>query len=600
MAFLDKIIHRDHAPAESNHAEPKEPQERVIQDNDSSDLSLFARNEKEIEQNPDKVTQDAHLGVQKAEAVTLVWSKKAVYATYIWIWVCFFLLALQSSVSGTVINNAYANFESAPQVATANILYSIIGGVLKLPLAKILNLWGRAEGFLVFLAVYIVGLIIVAACNNPDSYAAGYVLFYIGYSELFLIMDVFMADTSGMRNRAFTFAFSQTPFICTAFAGPLAGQSFIDIATWRWGYGAFAIINTVAFLPLAIIFKYYQKKAERLGTYQREPSGRTTMQSIIHYAHEFDIVGAFLLMAGWVILLLPFSLVTAGRAGYSSATFIAMVVVGFVVLIVFGIWEKWGARVQFIKYELLKQRTVLGACCMSALAFFSFYCWDLYFYNFCSVVYDLSVSNAGYMLQIYNVGSCFWGVLFGLYIRWSKHFKYACLFFGLPLLILGAGLMIHFRGEDHGIGYIVMCQIFIAFGGGTLVIGEDMAVMASADREGVPMMLALIGLFSSLGGAIGQAVGAAIYNNTFIDALTSNLPDDLKSQAFNISNGGYLVQQANYAVGTPARDAINYAWGRSQMYGSIAATCLLILGVPAIAVWRNYNVDKRQNKGVLF
>ncbi|KAL4968093.1 putative siderochrome-iron transporter [Aspergillus stella-maris] len=599
MAFLDKIIHRDRAPAESVPAEPKGVQERVIPDSDSSDLDLFARNEKEIEQNPDQVTKDAHLGVQKAEATTLVWSKKAVYATYAWIWVCFFLLALQSSVSGTVINNAYANFENAPQVATANILYSIIGGVLKLPLAKILNLWGRAEGFLVFLGVYVVGLIIVAACNNPDSYAAGYVLFYIGYTELFLIMDVFMADTSGMKNRAFTFAFSQTPFICTAFTGPLAGESFINIATWRWGYGTFAIVNTVAFLPLAIIFKYYQKKAERMGLYHREGSGRTTMQSIYHYMHEFDIIGAFLLMAGWVILLLPFSLVTAGRTGYSSATFIAMVVVGFCVLIVFGIWEKWGARVQFIKYELLKQRTVLGACCMSALAFFSFYCWDLYFYNFCAVVYDLSVSNAGYMLQIYNIGSCFWGVLFGLYIRWSKHFKYACLFFGLPLLILGAGLMIHFRGEDHGIGYIVMCQIFIAFGGGTLVIGEDMAVMASADREGVPMMLALLGLFSSLGGAIGQAVGAAIYNNTFVDTLESRLPEDLKPQAFNISMSGYLGQQANYAVGTPARDAINYAWGRSQMYGSIAATCLLILGVPAIGVWRNYNVDKRQNKGVL-
>ncbi|KAL4923191.1 putative siderochrome-iron transporter [Aspergillus undulatus] len=599
MAILDKFISRDRAPAESTPAEPKKPQERVVQDSDSSDLSIFARNEKEIEQNPDKITQNAHLGVQKAEATTLVWSKKAVYATYAWIWVCFFLLALQSSVSGSVINNAYANFSSAPQVATANILYSIIGGVLKLPLAKILNLWGRSEGFLVFLGVYVVGLIIVAACNNPDSYAAGYVLFYVGYNELFLIMDVFMADTSGMRNRAFTFAFSQTPFICTAFAGPLAGQSFLEVANWRWAHGAFAIVNLVSFLPLAIVFKFYQKKAERMGLYQRESSGRTTMQSIIHYIHEFDIIGAFLLMAGWVILLLPFSLTSAGRAQYQDATFIAMVVVGFCVLLIFAAWEKWGARVQFIKYELLQQRTVLGACCMSALAFFSFYCWDLYFYNFCAVVYDLSVSNAGYMLQIYNVGSCFWGVVFGLYIRWSKHFKYACLFFGLPLLLLGAGLMIHFRGEDHGIGYIVMCQIFIAFGGGTLVIGEDMAVMASADREGVPMMLALLGLFSSLGGAIGQAVGAAIYNNSFVDALRSRLPDDLKSMAEQISAGGYTLQQSDYPVGSAGRDAINYAWGRSQMYGSIAATCLLILGFPAIAVWRNYNVDKKQNKGTL-
>ncbi|KAL4868635.1 hypothetical protein BDV12DRAFT_96981 [Aspergillus spectabilis] len=599
MAILDKIIpHTSRAPADSHPGESKGPEDKVIQDSDSSDLDLFARNEKEIEQSPDQVTQNAHLGIQKAEAAAMVWSKKAVYATYAWIWVCFFLLALQSAVSGTVINNAYAHFASAPQIATANILYSIIGGVLKLPIAKILNLWGRSEGFLIFLGVYAVGLIIVAACNNPDSYAAGYVLFWVGYNALFFIMDVFMADTSGMRNRAFVFAFSQTPFICTAFTGPLAGQSFLKVANWRWAHGAFVIINVVAFSPLAIVFKYYQKKAERMGLYQRERSGRTTVQSIIHYCHEFDLIGAALLMAAWILLLLPFSLTSSGRAQYKDASFIAMIVVGFCLLFVFAAWEKWGARVNFINYKLLKQRTVLGACCMAALAFFAFYCWDLYFYNFCIVVYDLDVAMAGYMLQIYNVGSCFWGVVFGLYVRWSKHFKNACLFFGLPLLILGAGLMIHFRGQDGEIGYIIMCQIFIAFGGGSIVIGQDMAVMASADREGVPMMLSLIGLFSSLGGAIGQAVGAAIYNNTFTDALRSRLPDDLKSQADTINMGGYLVQM-DYDVGSPARDAINYAWGRSQMYGSIAATCLLVLGIPAIGVWKNYNVDKKQNKGVM-
>ncbi|KAL4920363.1 major facilitator superfamily domain-containing protein [Aspergillus aurantiobrunneus] len=599
MAFLDKFIRRaDRAPAETSVEPKQESRDQAAQDTDSSDLSVFARNEKEIEQNPDQVTRDAHLGVQKAEAAALVWNKKTVYATYAWIWVCFFLLALQSSISSTVISNAYANFSSAPQVATANILQSIIGGVLKLPIAKILNVWGRSEGFCIFVGVYILGLIIVAACNNPDSYAAGYVLYYVGYNALFLIMDVFMADTSGLRNRAFTFAFSQTPFICTAFTGPLAGQSFLRIANWRWAHGAFAIINTVAFLPLAVVFKFYQKKAQKMGLYQRERSGRTMVQSIIHYVHEFDLIGAALLMAAWVLLLLPFSLASGGRAQYSDATFIAMVVIGFCLLFVFAAWEKWGARVQFIRYELLKQRTVLGACCMSALSFFAFYCWDLYFYNFCIVVYNLNESMAGYMYQMYNIGSCFWGVVFGLYIRWTKHFKYACLFFGLPLLMLGAGLMIHFRGENEGIGYVVMCQIFIAFGGGTLVIGNDMAVMASADREGVPMMLSLLGLFGSLGGAIGQAVGAAIYNNSFPDTLQSRLPDDLKAKTNEINVGGYLTQQS-YAMGTPARDAINYAWGRSQMYGSIAATALLVLGIPAIAVWRNFNVDKKQNKGVL-
>lgn len=324
-----------------------------------------------------------------------------------------------------------------------------------------------------------------------------------------------------------------------------------------------------------------------------------SVRGLVIYTHFGNLViGALLLMAAWILLLLPFSLEQDGRAQYNSATLIAMIVVGFCTLFIFAAWEKWIARVHFIQYELLKQRTVIGACCLAAISFFSFYCWDLYFYNFCIVVYNLSPSMAGYMLQIYNVGSCFWGVVFGLWIRYVKTFKYTCLFFGLPLLILGAGLMIHFRGEDGDLGYVIMCQIFIAFGGGTNLIGEDMAVMAAADREGVPMMLSLIGLFSSLGGAIGTAVQAAIYANIYPEAIRSALPDDKKSLTMKLYTGGYQAQM-KYDPGTPVREAANYAWGQSQKYGCIAATAVLALGIPSIAVWKNYRVDKKQNKGTM-
>lgn len=126
-----------------------------------------------------------------------------------------------------------------------------------------LTIWGRAEGFLVFVGIYLLGIIIIAACNGPNNYAAGYVLYWIGYDAIYLILDVFIADTSGLKNRAFSFAFVSTPFICTAFTGPLAAESFLKMATWRWAYGAFAIIMPFVFVPLAVVFKFYQMKLQR-------------------------------------------------------------------------------------------------------------------------------------------------------------------------------------------------------------------------------------------------------------------------------------------------------------------------------------------------
>ncbi|EGV63771.1 Siderochrome iron transporter 2 [Yamadazyma tenuis] len=592
--FFKKRSDREVAEAAFNGPEPVGDQEK------NSDLSRS--NSKEDDIHSDQVSIDAAPGVQKAEAITLVWDKKALYITYVWIWVCFFMLAFQSAIGNNVIFYAYADFSAAPQVSTAGILATIIGGVLRLPLAKTLTLWGRCEGFLVFVVVYLIGIIIIASCTGPSSYAAGYVLYWIGYDMIYMILDVFIADTSGLRNRAFAFAFASTPFICTAFTGPLAAQSFLTTGGWRWAYGAFAIIQVFVFVPLAVVFKFYEKKAEKLGQIKKNPSGRTIIQSIVHYIHDFDVVGAFILMAAFILFLLPFSLEQYGRAQYKSATFIAMVVIGVCLFPVFAIWEKFFARTHFVRWELFKKRTVVGACCLAAILYFSFYCWDLYYVYFVTVVYNLSTSDAGYMGQIYNVGSCFWGVVFGVWIRYTKHFKYTCLCFGLPLMFLGAGLMIRFRGQDSNIGYIIMCQIFIAFAGGTMVIGEDMAVMAAADQDGIPMMLALIGLFSSVGGSIGYAVAAAINANVFVDALTKALPAAQKDQAYTIYLGGVTTQTnaTLYPVGSEARDAINYAWGQTQRDGAIAATCILVLAIPAIAVWKNYNVDKKQIKGTVF
>lgn len=202
---------------------------------------------------------------------------------------CLFMLAFQSSVGGNVLYYAYSKFDSAPQIAVAGILAQIVGGVLKLPIAKVLNVWGRAEGLLVFFAVFQIGIIILATCTGPNSYAAGYTIYWVGYDAIYLILDVFIADTSGLRNRAFAFAFVQTPFICTAFTGPLAAQRLLaGGASWRWAYGIFAIVNMVVYCPLAFVFKYYESKAKKQGLLTRQNSGRTTVQSIVHYIHEFD------------------------------------------------------------------------------------------------------------------------------------------------------------------------------------------------------------------------------------------------------------------------------------------------------------------------
>ncbi|OQE94924.1 hypothetical protein PENNAL_c0003G04318 [Penicillium nalgiovense] len=381
-------------------------------------LNNLGRADKEIQAHPDEVSANVADGARKTEAVALVWK-------------CF---------SGQHGHHSGKHRRWSSQASRG----------------KILTLWWRAEGLIVFMGVYILGIIILAACNNVNSYAAG-----------------------------------------------------------RWAYGSFAIIMPFVFQPLAGVFKFYENKARKMGVLQRPVSGRTTMQSIVHYLHEFDSdYRCFYSNGGFHIVPSSLSLANYGRAEYGEATFIAPLVIGFFLFFVFAAWENWFARTHFIPYQLFKDRTVFGACSLSAILYFSFYSWDLYYYYFVMVVYNLDVTMADYMTAIYTVGSCFWSPIFGLWFRYVKEFKYSCLFFALPLMTLGAGLMIHFRDSDSDIGYVIMCQIFIAFAGGIMVIGEQMAVMCASDREGIPMIISL-GLREALP-ASAKDQWAAIYAGGYV------------------------------------------------------------------------------------
>ena len=128
----------------------------------------------------------------------------------------------------------------------------------------------------------------MAACKNVETYAAGQVFYWVGFNGVYYVLDIFIADTSSLRNRALMFAFSTTPYIATAFAGPAGAESFLKTGGWQWAFGAFAIITPVVFTPVALIFFKYRKQARQQKLTEKATSGRTWTESVKYYVIEFD------------------------------------------------------------------------------------------------------------------------------------------------------------------------------------------------------------------------------------------------------------------------------------------------------------------------
>lgn len=100
-------------------------------------------------------------------------------------------------------------------------------------------------------------------------------------------IDVVTADTSKLKNRGLAFAFTSSPYMITAFAGPKAAEGFYE-SNWRWGFGAFSIIIPAVAIPMASILFISRRKAKKTGLLIKGESGRDWYQSLLFYVVEFD------------------------------------------------------------------------------------------------------------------------------------------------------------------------------------------------------------------------------------------------------------------------------------------------------------------------
>ncbi|OJD34136.1 siderophore iron transporter mirb [Diplodia corticola] len=550
-------------------------------------------------------------GIKEVEAITQTWTVNALVISYLMILMVFFVDSLEQQISNSLLPYVYSDFKAHSLVTTASIMSSIIGAVVKLPIAKMIDIWGRPQGYVVMIVTATIGLVLLAVCKNVETYAAAQVFYWVGFNGIGYVLDVFIADTSALRNRGLIFAFTTTPYIVTTFAGPAAAQTFLNRGPegWRWGYGVFTIVIPVVTTPVALIFLINRKKAVKEGKIEPqswwEDDKRSFLQSVQHYFVEFDVIGMLLICAGFALLILPLTLAAYQMNQWRSASIICMLIFGGLSLVGFYVWEKWWAPVRFLPFHLLTDRTILGACCCSSVVFVAYYCWDYYFTSYLQVVHKLDVSKAGYVGNIYNVGSCFWAVIVGLAIRQTNRFKW-CAMIAIPWMILGTGLMCHFRSDGWPVGYVVMCQIFIAFSGGTAVICEEIAVMsavahaanAETSGSGVAVVLALLSLFYGIGSAVGLGVSGAIWTNVFPEKLREFLPEGSKGDVERLY--GSLVEQLAEPVGSEVRVAVEKAYCVAQERMCIAATCILVLAIPCVLVWKNYNLkDVRQAKGTV-
>lgn len=80
--------------------------------------------------------------------------------------------AFQTTILSVLTPYVTSDFESHSLLTVVNVVASSMSAAVFIPLAKILDLWGRAEGYLLMVFMSTLGLILMAVSQNLSTFCA--------------------------------------------------------------------------------------------------------------------------------------------------------------------------------------------------------------------------------------------------------------------------------------------------------------------------------------------------------------------------------------------------------------------------------------------
>ncbi|KAL4806433.1 siderophore iron transporter mirC [Aspergillus unguis] len=532
-------------------------------------------------------------GVRKIEAINLTWTTRSLVIAYISI----FLMAFCTSLEGQTLMSlsAYATsaFSKHSLISTVLVVQNVVNAVVKPPMAKVADVFGRFEAFCVSILIYVLGYIQMAASSNVQTYASAQIFYAAGSTGLQILQQVFIADSSSLLNRALLALLPELPFLVTVWIGPTIADAVLANTSWRWGYGMWSIILPASFLPLALSLLLNQRKAKRLNLIKERPHHKRGFVAAVRRTwYDLDIFGLTLLSVAVTLLLVPLTLAANSKNGWKSNSIVGMIAVGLVCLIILPFWEtsKKLAPKPLLSLHLLKERTVLAGCCLAFFYFMAFYfSVQPYLYSYLQVVQGYDVATAGRVTQTFAFTSTIAAFTVSILIKYTSRYRiYVTI--GCVVYMAGLLLMLLYRKEGSSPFQVLGTQIIVGMGGGLLNVPVQLGVQASASHQEVAAATAMFLTSMEMGGAVGAAISGAVWTHNIPRKLNQYLPEEYKSEAGAIF--GKLTKALSYEMGTPVRAAINRSYQETMNRLLVLALLATLPLIPLSLLMSNYRLDK--------
>ncbi|KAF4987461.1 hypothetical protein FGRMN_10364 [Fusarium graminum] len=537
-------------------------------------------------------------GVQRIKAM----SEVITLVDRIFIFFGVFLIAYAYGLDGTVRYayqpSALNEFKEHSLQSSVNTLRAVIAAAAQPTAGKIADVFGRVELICMSVFFYTIGTVIEAASTNLDTYSAGAVIYQIGYTMIILLVEVIIGDITSVRSRLFFSYIPALPFIINTWVSGDITAAVLGVTTWRWGIGMWCIIYPVCALPLIISLLVVGRRAKKQGHLvgYRSSFQQLGLKSFtVELFWLLDIIGVILLIAVFALLLVPLTIAGGFESKWSDAQVVAPLVIGFVCIPVFVIWELRAPH-PLVPFHHMKDRSVWAPMGIACLLNFAWTMQGDYLYTVLQVSFNFSIKSATRVQSLYSFASVITGTILGLIVYKVRRFK-VFIVAGTCLFLVAFGLLIRYRGNpsDSNQSGVIGAQILLGIAGGMFPYPAQASLQAYVTHERLAVMTGLYLALYQVGSAFGNAVSGAIWTQVLPVRLAQSFSSFGNETLAVYTYSQPLSAILDFPVGSVERDAMIDAYKHVQRLLTITGICLCIPLIAFSLCLRNPKLTDQQN-----
>ncbi|CCF35502.1 major facilitator superfamily transporter [Colletotrichum higginsianum] len=538
-------------------------------------------------------------GVVRIEALTAAITR----TDRIFIFFGVFLVAYAYGLDGTLryayqptATNSYATHSL---LATVNVLRSVIAAAAQPTSAKIADVFGRVELVCVSVLFYVVGTIVETCATGVKAFAAGAVIYQIGYTMIMLLVEVIIADITSTRARLLFSYIPALPFIINTWVSGNISAAVLTNSSWQWGIGMWCIIYPVCALPLIVSLSIVGRRARKQGLLNSYTSPFRALgfkKFLVELFWQLDVIGIILVIAIFALILVPFTIAGGFTSSWHEAHIIAPLVIGILCIPAFILWER-KAKHPLVPFYLMRDRGILAPLGIALGLNWAWYMQGDYLYTVCLVAFDFSVTEATRITSLYSFCSVITGFILGFIVFKVRRLKYFIVA-GTMLFMVAFGLLIHYRGSPSGQGGVIGAQVLLGIAGGMFPYPAQASLQTSLKHEHLAIMTGLYLATYNIGSAFGNTVSGAIWTQVLPSTLRENLAQFNNETLITYTYGQPLFAIIDYPVGTPERAAIIESYRHVQRLLTITGICLTVPLIAFAFLLRNPKLNDEQTLAV--